>query len=239
MATLLLDPALLPFTVALTLLFGLLALELMAVLFGGSLLGLDTDADLDIDLDVDFDVSPDIDLDAEFSASDFSNWEAELDAANDSGADATASTDWLGISKVPTLIWFAAALLAFGLTGLVIQTFADGIIGTLLTPWAVAIPAAAAGIWSAKNFAKVFARLIPKSESSAVSNRHLGRRRGIVSQGTAARGKPAEVRVMDGHGNAHYLRAEPLRNDATITQGTEVLVMRQSRDDGYRLVPLT
>lgn len=240
MAAFLLDPSLMPFAVALALLFGLMLLELIAALLGGSLLGIDGDADLDIDLDADFDVDVDFDLDGEFSATDFSNWEAEMGeaAAEAADTDAGGGSDWLGLSKVPTLIWLAAFLLAFGLTGVVIQTTAQALLGTLLSPWAVAVPAAAAGVWFSSRFAKLFARLIPKSESSAVSTSRLGRRRGVVSQGTAARGKPAEVRVMDGHGNAHYLRAEPLRDNDAIVQGTEVLVLRKSRDEGYRLVAL-
>lgn len=242
MVTLLSDPALLPFSVALALLFGLMALELVAALLGGTLLGMGAEADLDVDLDLDVDVDFGIDIDGDLAATDFSNWEAELEAADAmNGAEAAqaGTGDWLGLSKVPTLVWIAAALLAFGLTGLVIQTAADTLLGFLLSPWAVVVPAIGAAIWFASRFAGVFARIIPKSESSAVSSNHLGRRRGIVSQGTAARGKPAEVRVMDGHGNAHYLRGEPLKDDEVIPQGTEVLVVRKAQNQGYRLVALT
>lgn len=235
MVSLLLDPALFPFTVALAILFGLMIMELLAALLGGTLLGMDGDADLDLDLDADFDVSPDFDLDADF---DLAELEAEIETATQS-ADGASGSDWLGLSKVPTLIWVAAALLAFGLSGVTLQTIAQSVLGTLLSPWAVAVPAAFGAVWFSSRFSSVFARFIPKSESSAVSVNHLGRRRGIVSQGTAQRGRAAEVRVMDGHGNAHYLRAEPLRDDAVIPQGSEVLVLRKSLNEGYRLVALT
>ena len=133
------------------------------------------------------------------------------------------------------MVWVAALLLAFGLTGLVVQTITGGIIPAGLT----AIGAGVIGVGFAKRFARTFARLIPKSESAAMSERSLGRRKGVVSQGTAARGKPAEVRVTDGHGNTHYLRAEPLRDEIEIPQGTEVLVMRRAGQDSYRLIPLS
>ena len=45
----LLDGAFAPFTLALALLTGLMVLELVALLLGGSLIGADSDADLDID----------------------------------------------------------------------------------------------------------------------------------------------------------------------------------------------
>ena len=52
-------------------------------------------------------------------------------------------------------------------------------------------------------------------------------------------GRPAEVRVIDGYGNAHYLRAEPLKEGETIAQGTEVLVIRDRRKGSYVLVAVS
>lgn len=222
MTHLLLEPNLLPFSIALGLLFGLLGLELVSALLGGTLLGLDSDADLDLDVDLDAVDGPSADFDA-----------------GDSANSALGHTDWLGMSQVPTLIWIAALLLGFGLIGVTVQTLATGLLGASLPASIAIIPAAVGGLWFTRKFAGVFARILPKSESAALSERHLGRRRGVVSQGTASRGKPAEVRVIDGHGNTHHLRAEPLRDDDVIPQGTDVLVMRKSLDEGYRMVALS
>jgi hypothetical protein len=60
----------------------------------------------------------------------------------------------------------------------------------------------------------------------------------VVSQGTAARGRPAEIRVSDRYGNTHYIRAEPLRDGTEIPQGTEVIVLRHRYDSGYLIVAL-
>ena len=236
MIDLLLDPSLLPFAIALGLLFGLMALELISALLGGTLLGLDNDADLDLDLDVDLDGPDGID----FTSLGLDSAETAVDL--DLGESATgpiSSTDWLGISKVPTLIWVAALLLGFGLIGVIIQTAVVSIFGTALPAALAILPSAFGGLWFTRKFAGVFAAILPKSESSALSIRHLGRRRGVVSQGTASRGKPAEVRVIDGHGNTHHLRAEPLRDDDVIPQGADVIVMRKSLDEGYRMVALS
>jgi hypothetical protein len=49
------------------------------------------------------------------------------------------------------------------------------------------------------------------------------------------KGEAAEVRVTDSYGNTHYLRAEPLEDDAEIPQGADVLVIRQRTAPGeYR-----
>ena len=233
-----------PFTIALALLFGLLALELVLALVGATLLGLEADADVDVDLDID---APDIgELDIDFGDADphlFDFAEPELDADIDADAPAMAPVSsgpasWLGLGKVPILIWVAALLLAFGVSGVVLQNLLKLVIGTPLPAALVAIPAAVAGLWFARQFGAVFARLLPKTETSAMSSRHLGRRTGVVTQGIARRGKPTEVKVTDRFGNTHYLRGEPLKDDDEIPAGTEVLVLRHRIEQGYRLVPL-
>ena len=67
----------------------------------------------------------------------------------------------------------------------------------------------------------------------------LGSPGGQPNGNAAATGRPAEVRVIDGYGNAHYLRAEPLKEGETIAQGTEVLVIRDRRKGSYVLVALS
>ena len=96
MIDLLLYPSLLPFAIALGLLFGLMALELISALLGGTLLGLGNDADLDLDLDVDLDGPDGID----FTSLGLDSAETAVDL--DLGESATgpiSSTDWLGITE--------------------------------------------------------------------------------------------------------------------------------------------
>ena len=253
MFDLLLSDGLFPFILALALLFGLLVLEVVLGLLGGTLLGsgadgLDVDGpDLDIDMpdlgDMEIDLGldgTDIDIaDLELAEPDLDVPDLDADMPNGAPDGAGSVAAWLGFGKMPALIWLAAILLAFGLTGLVIQTVADNLLGGPLPSWLVALPAGAAAIWFARQFGALFARLLPRTETEALSERHLGRRTGIVTQGTAARGRPAEVKVTDRYGNIHYLRAEPLRDDATIPQGTEVMVLRHRYEKGYLLVALS
>ncbi len=231
-----------PFTIALALLFGLLALELVLALLGGTLLGMGADAEIDVDLDIDAPDLGDLDIDfgeADLELFDFAEPELELEIeAPSAEAVSPGPASWLGIGKVPTLIWIAAVLLGFGVSGVALQGFFRATLGVALPATLVALPAALAGVWFARQFGAVFASLLPKTETSALSARHLGRRIGVVTQGTAKRGKPTEVKVKDRHGNTHYLRGEPLKDDDEITAGTEVLVLRHRLEEGYRLVPL-
>lgn len=44
---------------------------------------------------------------------------------------------------------------------------------------------------------------------------------------------------MDRYGNTHHIRAEPLRDEDAISQGSEVLVLRAKHDGRYLLVGLS
>lgn len=231
----------LPFTTAIALLFGLMLMELVFALMGGTLLGMGADADgPDIDID-----APDVgDLDIDFDGLDVDAAEIEVPTFEevdtpDGTAGSVGIADWLGFGKTPALIWLGSVLMAFGVAGIALQGLADALLGQPLAAGIVALPAGVFALWFTRGFGALFARLIPKTETAAVSERHLGRRTGVVTQGTAARGRPAEVRVTDRFGNIHYLRAEPLDDRKTIAQGTEVLVLRHRHEGGYLLVPLT
>jgi len=225
------QPHMTPFTIALGLLVGLMLLELVAALLGGSLLGMEADADLDLDLDA----APDLDIDADFDVGADVDADFDLDTAEPSFSLAGQ----IGMGKAPFMVWLAALLLGFGLGGMVLQTVLTNTLGTPLPAWMAGLAMAPVGLWFTAKFSSLFARVLPKTESQALSKNHLGRRRGVVSQGTAARGRPAEVRVLDQYGNTHYLRAEPLRDEEEIAQGTEVLVMRKSLNEGYRLIAVS
>lgn len=217
----LLEPEMMPFSLALALVAGLLVLEVVMSLVGLSIMGEGADADFDTELDVDFeaDFEPEIETGLDGAS--------ELDAGAD-GPATTASTSglssWLGFGDVPMILWAAGMLTAFGISGYVLQSGSSAALGTLL-PWSAAVPLSlpptiVAGRW----FARTLARLVPKTETSAINRRSLGGRRGVIAQGTAQRGRPAQARIRDGYGNTHYVRVEPVDDGASYPQGTEVLI---------------
>ncbi|MCL6283909.1 YqiJ family protein [Ruegeria sp. 2012CJ41-6] len=239
----LLEGAFAAFTMALALLLGLLVLELVALMVGGSLMAGEGEVDLDVadapdldgfDLDIDADLDVDVDLEVDLDPGELG--EAALDAP---AGDTIGSASWLGLGKMPTMIWLATLLMGFGLSGLGLQMALRDLIGLNLPGWLAAIPAAAFGIWFARGFGAVFARLLPHTETESTSVRRLSRHRGVITQGTASKGRPAEVRVIDRFGNAHYLRAEPMREGETLSQGTEVLVLRDRRSGSFVLIGMS
>lgn len=236
-----LSPGFFPFSLALGLFFGLFLLEVVFALLGGTILGAGGEVDgPDLDLDLD---APDLgDFEVDLDGLDLEAADLELpdlDMPEGDAPEAGGIAAWLGFGKMPALIWLACVLIVFGWIGLSVQLLTREIMGFVLPASIAAIPAIVGALWFAKKFGALFARLLPKIETQSLSERHLGRRMGVVSQGTAARGRPAEVRVTDHYGNTHYLRAEPLRDEVSIPQGAQVLVLRHKQEGGYLLVPMS
>jgi hypothetical protein len=143
----------------------------------------------------------------------------DLHADADGGGDLLG---WLGIGRVPLLMLLVVFLALFGLTGLAIQQFAGP-----LPSW-VAVPAAAAATLPLTGFgARGLARIMPGDETTAVSLDSLVGRRGTITIGTARRGSPAQARVADIHGLAHYVMVEPYDDDQAIGEGETVRLDRR------------
>lgn len=212
-------PQSLPFTVALAIVLGLFALEILGLVLGLSLLGLGGEGP-DLDIDTDFDMSADVaDLDVDG---------LDLDVEVPSGPSAILG--FLGMRGVPFLMWLVSFLTMFGLFGMVLQSMATSTLGAPLSPWLASFGAFIPALGATRVIANWIALLMPKTETSAMRIRFLGGHRGVITQGVATRGKPAEAKIKDRHGNIHYLRVEPLHDGAEFAHGSEVTLIRKSGD---------
>lgn len=214
-----------PFTATFGILVALLLIEVASAFTGLSLFGSESDG-----VDLDFDAEADIDLDVDT--------DLDLDAATADGSQGLSLLAWLGIGRVPTAIWGATALASFGLSGTALQLATQWLTGGLL-PAAIAIPLVIPpAILITKRLSLTFARAVPKTETTALARRSFAGNHGTITQGTAQRGKPAEVRLRDRHGNLHHLRLEPYDDAHALPQGTDVYVTRTA-DGTLRLMPLS
>ena len=107
------------------------------------------------------------------------------------------------------------------------QIVAREVLGSYLPGVLVAIPAFLAALPVVRAGGAVIARIMPKDESSAVSEDSLVGRAGVVITGTARRGEPAQVRLRDQYGQNHYLMVEP-DTDESFPSGTEVLLVKRT-----------
>ena len=155
-----------------------------------------------------------------------------LDLDGDLGADGHHGVlDWLGLGgELPILIWLTSLLGCFTIVGIAIQQVAAAYNGTPL-PWGLASSGAlvVGGLLNTLA-ANGLARIMPGFETSVISPDDLLRHHATILEGTARRGTPARAKVVDQHGQAHFIMIEPHdATDAIGTGETALLVRRDGR----------
>ncbi len=141
------------------------------------------------------------------------------------GAD--GPLDWLNVGKVPALILLILFLGGFTAAGYALQAMLHAVTGALLPAWLAAIPAFLVGVFTVGSLGGLLARIIPKDETSAVSELSLLGRSGEVIQGLAREGMAAQAKVRDVHGHMHYVMVEPDLAGETFAEGSDVLLVRK------------
>jgi len=141
--------------------------------------------------------------------------------------DLDGALGWLHVGKVPLLVLLILFLLGFAISGYLIQMFCIGLFGKYVPAVLAVVPAGFIGLFTVRGMGGLIARIIPKDETTAVSEQTLIGRVGVVVTGTARQGMAAEVKVRDQYGNYHYLMVEPDEAGAEFKQGTEVLIVKK------------
>jgi hypothetical protein len=164
-----------------------------------------------------------------FIAASPSSWLDNLLADSDLDADGMidGTLGWLHVGRVPFLVLLILFLLGFSLSGYLMQMFARGILGSFAPAWLVSVPAFLVGVTTVRGLGALLAHIIPKDETSAVSEQSLIGRAGIVMTGTARQGLAAQVRVRDVHGHSHYLMVEPDVPGEEFPEGSSILIVRK------------
>lgn len=209
----------LPFTIALMVLVILMLIEVVGLLSG-----------LHVSEAVD-NMIPDIGVDgAGIDGPDHLDGEGSIEGA---GADAPyailRALTWLGLGKVPVIIFIGLFLAVFGMIGLAGQFIIMKITGGnfMIPGWIAWAPAMAAAIPPVRLCCSAVGRVFPKVQTTAVSEATFIGRVAIVTQGRARRGSPSQARLRDQHGQVHYLLVEPDQEDETFDTGCEVLLVKR------------
>jgi hypothetical protein len=126
--------------------------------------------------------------------------------------------DWLGLGhELPILIWLTSLLGCFTLAGIAIQQGATALAGAPLH-WGLASGGALiAGSLLNTLAANGLARIMPGFE------------------GTARRGSSARAKIVDQHGQAHFIMVEPHNDTDTIATGETALIVRRDGKLFYAL----
>jgi hypothetical protein len=205
----------LPFTVALTLMLAIAAMEGVSSLIGAGLSDMIDSVlpkmDLEVDADIDMDMDTDMNMD--------------VDAGFQAPGPFTRLLSWLRVGQVPVLILAIVFLTAFGLIGLFCQSTASKLFGHMLPASLASIPALVVTFPVVRVCGGALAKILPKDETESVSEESFVGRVAVIILGTAAPGKPAQARLSDPYGQNHYIMLEPDLAGARFEQGTSVLIV--------------
>ena len=211
-----------PFTVALLVMLGLLAFEVVSLLSG---FGVNELFDDFIAGNVDFPELPD-GSDASFAdVADGSGLEGST--ASEGGSLIGRMLAWLYVGQVPVLIVLVVFLGVFGLFGLFAQSLLRQTIGLAL-PGLIAAPAMLVVSlpvvrWTAGGLSKI----LPKDESNAVSTSSFVGRTAIIVSGNATSDLPSQARLRDQYGTTHYVMVVPEESGQVLERGALILLVRQ------------
>ena len=207
------DSANFPFSVALLIVTILAAIEGVGLLIGAGIFGFLDGLLPDIDLDIDID-APD------------------LSSSSISGQVLT----WLRIGKVPVIFSLIVFLVAFGLIGLSIQGIISSIFGSPLPAVLACIPTfiISLPILSASNV--VLSAIIPRDETSAVSQDSLIGKLATITLGQARKDSPAQAKVKDEHNQTHYIMLAPDTDGECYSAGDKLLLVRREKTTYFGIV---
>ncbi len=135
---------------------------------------------------------------------------------------------WLRIGEVPFLVLLIVFLTSFGLIGLIIQQAAVGTTGHLFPSPIVAIPAMLGALPCMRVFGGMINKVMPRDETEAVSTDTFKGRVATITLGSAAKGSPAEAKLIDTHNQSHYIMVEPDDDNEVVQQGEKVLILNKA-----------
>lgn len=211
------------FLISLGMLGGLFVIELLALLSGMEVFGFLDGALPDLgDIGVDADIGADIDPSAASVGSSFLQ-----------GALAM-----LNLGRVPAIFSLLVFLFIFPFIGLNMQlALAEAGIGRL--PLLVATPIAFIAALPCLRWANaILGKILPKDETSAISEKELVGRVAIITIGTVTHNRQSEARTEDQYGHHHYVQVVSDDEADTFKQGDHVLLAGR-RGTLYTVIPVS
>lgn len=159
----------------------------------------------------------------------------DFDAADglDAGGVGEALSSLLGFGRVPLMVWVACLLFTFGATGLIGQALLAYTLGAPLPGALAALIAGGAALPLNGLTVRPLAAIMPRDETTAVSLDDLVRRDATIQIGTARPGLPARAKVVDVHGQAHFVMVEPHDAATELQTGETVLLVRREGETFY------
>jgi hypothetical protein len=150
----------------------------------------------------------------------------EVDADLPAGG-LTPLLGWLCLNRLPLLIWLVLFLTSFGITGYTLNY-------VLLNNFSANLPEILTyglsfifSLYTTHYIGKPLSRLLPKNESSAISNNSFNGLIATITIGTAKQDSPAEASLTDGFNQKHYVLVTPDSETEEFNQGQQVVLVEK------------
>ncbi len=189
------------FAIALCSVLALATLEGIGMLIGLSMMNLlDHISPIDLDIDVD----------------------ADLPAGG-----LTPLLGWLCLNRLPLLIWLVLFLTCFGIIGyslnfMLLDNSTVNISEFLSYGLSFII-----SLYATHYIGMPLSRLLPKNESSAISNNSFNGLIATITIGTAKQDSPAEASLTDSFNQKHYVLVTPDDDNEEFSQGQQVVLVEK------------
>src|SRR5690606_7421609 len=148
----------------------------------------------------------------------------DIDGSQTSPPALTRFLSWLRIGEVPVLMLLVIFLTAFGLIGLTVQSMALRLAGMYLPQWIAVVPALLLSLPVVRLLGGLLGLVLPKDETTAVFEASFVGRIATLTRGSAQLGRPSEAKLVDEHGQAHYVLVEPDSSSEVFERGVQVLI---------------
>jgi hypothetical protein len=152
---------------------------------------------------------------------------APLDADLSGVSGFTKVMAWIRVGRVPLLMLLVVFLCAFGVVGIGVQLVCLHYTGAYLPPLLAAPIAAAVGLPVTRVIGRGLPVVLPKDESSAITEGSFIGRSATVVLGVARPGAAAQARLRDEFGQHHYVMVEPDAGCDDFPVGTKVLLVKR------------
>lgn len=190
------------FAIALSAVLALAILEGVGMLIGLSMMNLlDHISPIDLDIDMDADIST---------------------------GGLTPLLGWLCLNRLPLLIWLVLFLTSFGMIGYTVNYISLHSFSANLPTFLTYIFSLVAALYLTHLIGAPLSRLLPKNESSAISNNSFKGLIATITIGTAKKDSPAEASLQDNFNQKHYVLVTPDNENEEFSQGQQVVLVEKT-----------
>jgi hypothetical protein len=155
----------------------------------------------------------------------------------DTNTDLGGHLSLFGLGKVPFIIWLTFYFGLFSIIGYTANSISSSIFG-YMPIWVSIAPVAITSFVINGILCKVFAKVFPRFETTAVSTDTFSGRVAKVTIGYATNTKFAMGVVLDEHNTSHNIRIQAMDDGVVLNQNNQVILVERLKDSAiWQAIP--